>query len=208
MTRSKSLHWYWGDVPCQSVRSNLEQRARRRGTEGIRSLKFTHFIIFSFFLFAFLTQHVPASPLFSPLLRCLHASAGHFRVISSSCKKSREAFWCKNNAKHIWWWTRSCDIVWTLAMAQVHPLILSGLVYNVTLFAIWSCLQHPLRLQNSTKWLTQVQIMFDFDHVSCFMFLGINKICKIPRSKFLVNIATFCFEKCPLYIKTEFYSIC
>ena len=50
--------------------------------------------------------------------------------------------------------------------------------------------------------------MFDFDHVSCFMFLGINKICKIPRSKFLVNIATFCFEKCPLNVKTEFYSIC
>jgi len=117
-------------------------------------------------------------------------------------------FDAKTMQKHIWWWTRSCDIVWTLAMAQVHPLILSGLVYNVTLFAIWSCLQHHLRLQNSTKWLTQVQIMFDFDHVSCFMFLGINKICKIPRSKFLVNIATFCFEKCPLNIKTEFYSIC
>ena len=46
----------------------------------------------TFFLFAFLTQHVPARPLFSPLLRCLHASAGKFRVISSSCKKSREAF--------------------------------------------------------------------------------------------------------------------
>ena len=159
MTRSKSLHWYWGDVPCQSVRSNLEQRARRRGTEGIKSDIFRVYTFHHFFhsFYLLFWHNMFQLGLYSAhswgVYMPLQANLGLSLHLVRSHEKHFDA---KTMQKHIWWWTRSCDIVWTLAMAQVHPLILSGLVYNVTLFAIWSCLQHHLRLQNSTKWLTQV----------------------------------------------------